>query len=110
MGDAFDGRNARAFDVPDNNDEVPRVSDRAAARHVTSEHAGKKAMAAKPAVRRARSRLSIGRASRLWSIQCWRRETARFDKAVCGLITLNADALCLRRLLAEPRKRHRLHS
>jgi hypothetical protein len=38
MDDALDERNARAFDVPDNSDEAPRLSERAAARYVTSEH------------------------------------------------------------------------
>ena len=32
MDDALDERNARAFDVPDNSDEAPRLSERAAAR------------------------------------------------------------------------------
>jgi hypothetical protein len=38
MGQPLEGRNARAFDVPDNRDEVPRLRKRAAARYVTSEH------------------------------------------------------------------------
>jgi hypothetical protein len=38
MDDALDERNARAFDVPDNSDEAPRLSERAVARYVTSEH------------------------------------------------------------------------
>jgi hypothetical protein len=42
MSDPLEGRNARAFDVPDNSDEVLRLSERAAARDVTSEHAVEK--------------------------------------------------------------------
>ena len=47
MDDALDERNARAFDVPDNSDEAPRLSERAAARYVTSGHAVQTVKAAK---------------------------------------------------------------
>jgi len=53
MDDALDERNARTFDVPDNSDEVPRLSERAAAVYVTSEHVVQTVMAAQPAARRA---------------------------------------------------------
>jgi hypothetical protein len=47
MGEALDERNARAFDVSDNSDEVPRLSERAAAGYVTSAHAVQTVIAAK---------------------------------------------------------------
>jgi hypothetical protein len=46
MGHPPEGRNARAFDVPDNSDEAPRLSERAA-RYVTSEHVVQTVIAAK---------------------------------------------------------------
>jgi hypothetical protein len=53
MGHPLEGRNARAFDVPDNSDEVPRLSERAAAGYVNSEHLVQTVKAAKPAARHA---------------------------------------------------------
>jgi hypothetical protein len=47
MDDALDERNARTFDVPDNSDEAPRLSERAAARYVTSGNAVQTVKAAK---------------------------------------------------------------
>jgi hypothetical protein len=47
MVDALEGGDAGAFDVPDNSDEAPRLSERAAARYVTSDHAVQKVMDAK---------------------------------------------------------------
>jgi hypothetical protein len=63
MGEAFEGRNVRAFNVTDLGDEVPRQSERAAAGYVNSEHVVQTVKAAKPAARRAGRRLSIVRLS-----------------------------------------------
>ena len=46
MSDPLEGRNARAFDVPDNSDEVLRLSERAAARYATGERAVEKVIGA----------------------------------------------------------------
>ena len=51
------------FDVPDNSDEAPRLSERAAARYVTSEHVVQTVIAAKPATRSAGQLLSTVRLS-----------------------------------------------
>jgi hypothetical protein len=63
MGHPLEGRNAKAFDVPDNSDEAPRLSKRAAAGYVINEHAVQKVRAAKPPARGAERRFSIVRLS-----------------------------------------------
>jgi hypothetical protein len=97
MDDALDERNARTFDVPDNSDEAPRLSERAAAREATSELAVKKLIAAEPAASRARRRLSIVRLSQcilLANLSMVRRCSRRLGVATGRRLRLSLQRGC----------------
>jgi hypothetical protein len=63
MGEALERRNVRAFNVTDNSDEAPRLSERATAGYVNSEHLVQTVKAAEPAASRAGRLFSIVRLS-----------------------------------------------